>query len=115
MRYRLRTLLVAAAVGPPLLALAWFAAIWARYALPPVMVQVMTPIALLSIVGVVALCAVIVAWPPPGSPPAATISPTHLVMLAGLTLAGLWHWLWGLGGLIGFLFLWGDNSPSPPQ
>jgi hypothetical protein len=111
MRYRLRTLLIGAALGPPLLALVWFAAIWARYALPQVMRDFWQPIAWVCMTGAVGLALYSVAAPPPGSQPAASLSLWHLSLLGGVTFLALWQWLWVLFGLAGWMFLWGDNGP----
>jgi len=111
LRFRLRTLLLAAALGPPLLALAWFTVIWARFALPQVIREISRPIAWAAMAGAVGLMVVIVAAPPPGSQPAVTVSLRHLLALCGVTFLALWFWLWVLVGFAGWLFLWGDNGP----
>jgi hypothetical protein len=115
MRYRLRTLMIAAAVLPPVLALAWFVAIWARYALPSVLPGIVRPIALAGMLGAVGLIAIIVAAPPARSQPAVTVSSQHLLTLAVLTVVALWQWLWVIGGLVGWIFVWGDNGPTALQ
>jgi hypothetical protein len=114
MRFRLRTLMIAAALGPPLLALAWFLAVWARFVLPKALDHI-SGLAWPSMLAAVGLAVFSVAASPPGSQPAAAVSPGYLSLLGGTVFVALAQWLWVYFGLVGWLFVWGENGPPYPE
>ncbi|MEX2174398.1 MAG: hypothetical protein WD872_08550 [Pirellulaceae bacterium] len=111
MRYRLRTLLIATLVGPPLLALLWFGAIWARFSLSPLLQGLAQVLLLPGMVAVAALVVYSIVAPPPGEKPAVTLRPWQCVLLWICQFLAEWHWFFFAMMVGGWILLWGDNTP----
>jgi hypothetical protein len=111
MRYRLRTLMIAAAVGPPMLALAWFGAIWAWHALPSVINDFGYYLLLAGVLGALVLVVYSAVAPTPGSREPATPRLCLIAMLSACEFLALWQWIWACIAIGGWLFIWGDLGP----
>jgi hypothetical protein len=111
MRYRLRTLLIAAGLGPPLLALLWFGAIWASHVHSAEVHRVLHELALACSAVAIALVVYAAVAPPPGSGPSVAVSFWHLSLLGCTVFLALWHWLYLICMVGGWLFIWGDRGP----
>jgi hypothetical protein len=111
MRYRLRTLLIASIVGPPLLALLWFGAIWARYSLSPLLGNFLQSLLLPGIGAVLVLVVYSVAAPWPGRKPAVLLPAWQCLLLGVCQFLAEWQWLYVAIEIGGWGFIWGDNGP----
>jgi hypothetical protein len=111
MRYRLRTLLIAATLGPPVLALLWFVGIWARFHLPDIILTLVRPLFLPGMAASLILTLYALLALPPGSKPAVTLAAWQYVALWAAQFLAQWHWFMIVIGLGGWLFVWGDRGP----
>jgi hypothetical protein len=111
MRYRLRTLVIATIIGPPLLGLAWYLAIWARFAISPTLEGITRPFFPLGMLAVIVLILYTVAAPPPEDNPAIALLPWQLFLFWLAQFLAQWHWILILVALGGWLFVWGDRGP----
>jgi hypothetical protein len=110
MRYRLRTLIIALAVGPVLLSLAYFCGIWAWYALPGV-VNYLHPLAMMAIMVMTVVLTLFSLFAPPRDLEDPERVPRWQSLLLGCgEFAALWHGLWFLFSYLGWVWLWGDNQ-----
>ena len=110
MRYRLRTLMIALAVGPVLLTLAYFCGIWAWYALPGIMnylhpLPMMAIMAMTVVLTLFSLCA-----PPRDSEDPERVPRWQWLALGCCEFAALWNGLSLLFSYVGWVCLWGDNQ-----
>ena len=112
MRYRLRTLLIAAGLGPPVVALLWFSAIWARYALPDGLHAFASAALLPCALTAVLLVIYSAVAPPPRSKAAASVSLVQLGLLWTAQFLALWYWLW-FDCWMGILLFY-RGGPGPP-
>jgi hypothetical protein len=110
-RYRLRTLVIAAIFGPPILAFMWFAAVWARVALPPLFASLPDYLFLPGTIGVVALFVYSLVAPSPDAKPAASLDLWQYVLLWICQFLAEWHWLLLVIRVVGWIFIWGDRGP----
>ena len=111
MRYRLRTLLLAATLGPPCLALAWFLLVWARYSISPLLLSLSQYFFHVGMLAVLVLAIYSIAAPPPINKPPVTLEPWQFALLWTCQLLAEWHWFWVVIGLGGWILLWGDRGP----
>jgi hypothetical protein len=111
MRYSPHSFLVLATLGPVLLALAWFLVIFARYAAPPILRNLGNYFLYpgLGITFLLVLYSTIAERF--GSQRRTMIASWQVLVLCSFEFLALWHWTWLLCLLVGWLFIWGDNTP----
>ena len=110
MRYRLRTLVIVTAVGPVLLALAWFSAIWLWNALPDLLANWGQLLMLLAMLISAGLSIYSIVAPPAGSHELDLAMRWTSLVVAGCQFLALWTGLWLMFGLLAWMFVWGDNQ-----
>ena len=104
MRYRLRTLLIAAALGPPVLAIVWLAV--------PLIIDELAPHLFLAgmVISAVAIVFSAIAVPPRRIE-AARLPLWQTGLLCCSHFVALWWWLYVWTGIGGWMVVWGDNGP----
>src|SRR5688572_14411629 len=110
-RYRLRTLLLAGAFGPPLLVLAWYVGVWASFALPEFIREISGSLLWLSGLIAMGLTAFIVLDVPPVAGTAIRPSWRQLALVAALLFLAFWQGYWIAFNILGWVWVWGDNPP----
>lgn len=110
MRYRLRTLVIATALGPVLLALAWYLAIWFWNVMPSLVRQWGFSLVMLAILCAVGLAIFSVVSPPPGGDNHDRSTRWLALVVAGGQFFALWAAFWPMFELLGWLYVWGDND-----
>jgi hypothetical protein len=113
MRYRLRTLLIGAALAPPLLAIAWFLLLILRVDsdLRNTIASHLAHVGLLTTLGLVAFS--FFAFPL-FTAERVTLPWGYVIALWCCQFSALWTWAWGLCFLLGWSLIWGDN-PHPAE
>lgn len=112
-QYPLRTLVWLTALGPPLVALAWWSLIpvWRQFdgSLHNLAISLLYPGSLVVLVLVgMSLFYYPVALSARVRPPL-----WQVIALWCIEFAALWHWLAFMSGVFGWLFVWGDRHEPP--
>lgn len=115
MQYRLRSLVAAAAVGPPLLALLYFGAIWVANVFPSWLQETGQSLFLLGVLGAIGLVIYSACAWRPRSTPAVELGRWQCVVLWVLQFVALQPWIEGAIHFGGWILIWGDNGPPIPD
>lgn len=109
LQFQLRTLVVAAAIGPVLLALFWFVGLWLWISLPDLLRQWSLSLAWMGVYTGLLLAIVSLVWPP-NSDETQRASRRAVCLIGGLFFVALWTNFWPSFGILGWLLIWGDNE-----
>lgn len=113
LQFRLRTLLIFAAIGPILLTLTWFGGIWLWFAGREWAASAPSPWLMLVVwVMSIVLSVFALAMPPPRDRELDRVVQWMAPVVAGWQFLALWNGLYLLFSYVGWILLWGDNQGS---